>query len=307
MFKKLFVVLGFSVILSACQFQLPFIKPKKAGLQITSTPQATVMLGGTSLGNTPLVNENLDPGQYTLKITPNDPTLPPWQTTITLNPKILTAVDRKLSSDPNQNHGYILSFEKLSSRQDTQLAVSTLPDTVNVTVDGSPKGFAPTSIETIQPGQHMIALTSPGFEDKTITARTIEGYRLTVSAQLAQATQLNDPVLGTQSAQPNSTPSASPSQSSQYSIQVLNGTGTPGQAGQAKELLQQAQFETITIGNAPSYDYRQTQISLHPDSPSSLYQSLKTALQDSFPATQSAQLDSTSSFDAVIITGKTSN
>lgn len=300
MFKRLIIFLSLSLLLSACQFKLPFLKQKEAGLQVTSTPQATVMLGGTSLGSTPLVKKDLKPDQYTLKLTPQDPTLSPWQTTLTLSPNILTVIDRKFHSDPNQNHGYVLSFEKLTNKKDTELAISTLPDSVNVTIDGAPKGFTPYSSEAIQPGEHVIALTSPGFEEKTIRTQTITGHRLTISAHLAQQTNLQEPVLGTQSAQPDSTSL----NLSQYSIQILNGTGTPGQAGQAKKLLLEAGFEKIQVGNAPTYDYQQTQVSLHPTAPSQLFQTLQDTLQDSFSATLSSQLDSSSDFDAVITTGQ---
>ena len=301
MFKKIIVFLSLSLLLSACQLKIPFINQKKAGLQVTSTPQATVMFDGTSLGTTPLVKEDLEPGQYTLKLTPQDPQLSSWQTTVTLSPGILTVVDRKLSKDPNQNHGYILSFEEISSQKDTELAISTLPDSTNVSVDGAPKGFTPISLETIQTGEHVIALTSPGFKDKTIRARTLPGYRLTISAQLSQQTDLQDPVLGTQSGQIEDTVF----DPSQYTIQVLNGTGTPGQAGQAQDLLEQAGFASIETTNANTFDYQQTQISLRPDVSNQLYNALSDALSESFSASLSGQLSPDFNYEALITTGET--
>lgn len=300
MFKKILFFLSLSLLLSACQLKIPFINKKKAGLQVTSTPQATVMFDGTSLGTTPLVKEDLEPGQYTLKLTPQDPQLSSWQTTIALSPGILTVVDRKLSEDPNQNHGYILSFEEISSQKDTELAISTLPDSVNVSVDGTPKGFTPISLETIQTGEHVIALTSPGFKDKTIRARTLPGYRLTISAQLSQLTDLQEPILGTQSAQIED----SAFDPSQYSIQVLNGTGTPGQAGEVESLLEEAGFTSIQTANANTFDNQQTLVSLHPDAPNQLFNTLSEALSQSFSASLSAQLNSSSNYDAVITTGE---
>lgn len=300
MFKKILIFLSLSLLLSACQFKIPFLDKKKAGLQVTSTPQATVMFDGTSLGTTPLVKEDLEPGQYTLKLTPQDPQLSPWQTNVTLSSGILTVVDRKLSNNSDQNHGYILSFEELSSKNDTEIAISTLPDSANVSVDGAPKGFTPISLDTIQAGEHVIALTSPGYKDKTIRARNLPGYRLTISAQLSQQTDLQEPVLGTQSAQAEDS-SFDPAQ---YSIQVLNGTGTPGQAGQVQDLLNKAGFESIDTANANTYDYQQTQISLHPDAADQLFEVLKDALSESFSASLSAQLNPDSNYDAVITTGE---
>ncbi|PJE59723.1 MAG: hypothetical protein COU85_02145, partial [Candidatus Portnoybacteria bacterium CG10_big_fil_rev_8_21_14_0_10_44_7] len=108
------------------------------------------------------------------------------ETQITLVPGVLTVIDRKLAASLDQSHGYSLSFEKLQSSDQSRLAVTTIPDSVTVTVDGNPQGFTPVSLDTLTEGEHTILLTSPGFEDKTIRARTVAGYSLTISAQLAK-------------------------------------------------------------------------------------------------------------------------
>lgn len=187
MFKRFLLIVTTSILLSGCT--LPFIGDitnKSSGLQVTSTPQATVFLDDNSLGLSPILEEDLKPGKYTLKIVPTDSTIPSWETKITLSPGVLTVVDRKLSTNPEQSHGHVLSFEKLSSKDTTKIAVTTIPDSVTVTIDGSPKGFTPLSIDTISAGDHVILLSSPGFEDKTLRARTIDGYQLTITAQLAK-------------------------------------------------------------------------------------------------------------------------
>ncbi len=82
-----------------------------------------------------------------------------------------------------------LPFEKINNKN-SELAVTTLPDAVTVTVDGNPQGFTPLSLDTLSEGDHTIILSSPGFEDKLIRARTVQGFRLTVAAQLAKKAEV---------------------------------------------------------------------------------------------------------------------
>lgn len=206
MLRRLFLVLVFSFFLSGCNVLATLRSTQKSGLQITSTPQVTVFLDGNSLGITPILEEDLKPGTYTVKLSPSDNSIQPFETQITLTPGVLTVIDRKLSPIFDQSHGYTLSFEKLSDKS-SKLAITTSPDSVTVTVDGQPQGFTPVSIDTLTEGDHTILLTSPGFDDKTIRARTVEGYSLTINAQLAK--KVTAPVLGLDSeATASATPSA---------------------------------------------------------------------------------------------------
>ncbi len=217
MFKRLFFLFLATLCLSACTITFPdFPGAKKSGLQVTSSPQATVFLDGNSLGLTPVLEEKLKPGAYTLKIIPTDSTLQPWEAKVTLTGGVLTVVDRKLSPIPDQSHGYVLSFEKTNNK-DSQLAVSTLPDAVTVTIDGNPQGFTPLSLDSIAPGDHTIILSSPGFEDKLIRARAVSGFRLTVSAQLAK--KLAPPTIteeSTPSAQLTPSPTPTPTKKTSF-------------------------------------------------------------------------------------------
>lgn len=187
MLRKLVPIFILSILLSGCSLKLPSLtSSQKSGLQVTSNPQATVLLDGQSLGITPIQEEGIKSGTYTIKLVPSDNSLQPWETQITLVPGVLTVIDRKLAASLDQSHGYSLSFEKLQSSDQSRLAVTTIPDSVTVTVDGNPQGFTPVSLDTLTEGEHTILLTSPGFEDKTIRARTVAGYSLTISAQLAK-------------------------------------------------------------------------------------------------------------------------
>jgi uncharacterized protein YgiM (DUF1202 family) len=61
-------------------------------------------------------------------------------------------------------------------------------------------------LDNITAGDHTILFSSPGFIDKTVRAKAIAGYRLTISVQLAKAPT---PALPSPEATPSATPSIS--------------------------------------------------------------------------------------------------
>ncbi len=205
MFKKLTLVLSSALLLGGCSLSLDFLKPAgKSGLQVTSTPQSTVFLDGNSLGTTPLQQQDLKPGKHTIKLVATDNAIAPWETSVTLTSGVLTVIDRQLSSQPSASNGYTLSFEKLSQKNKVELAITTIPDSVTVSVDNNPQGFTPLSLDTLAAGDHTVVMSSPGFTSKTIRARAVDGYRLTIAAQLAaEAAPTSTPT-------PLATPSATP-------------------------------------------------------------------------------------------------
>jgi hypothetical protein len=176
------VILSSSLFFSACSF--PFI-PQKAGVQITSSPQAEVFLNDKSYSDTPLIKNDLKAGEYTIKIIPKDPEFLPWEGQLSLKSGIITVVDRILSTDPNQSNGHSLSFESIKNKDVSELDVITLQNNTAVSVDGNPVGFTPLSGSAIDPGPHIFTLTSPGYQDKIIKASVISGFKLIIAADLA--------------------------------------------------------------------------------------------------------------------------
>lgn len=180
-------ILLFSSLLSACT--LPFIgRRKQAALQVTSTPKAAVFLDGEHVGSTPYFDEKLKPGDFTIKLVPESgENSLPWEARVKLSPGILTVVSRELGETIDSSSGYVLSLEEIPGKKNTSLAVVSTPDGAIVKVDGEPKGFAPISVENITVGEHLLVISSPGYVEKNIKAKTIEGFKLTASVQLAQA------------------------------------------------------------------------------------------------------------------------
>lgn len=90
----------------------------------------------------------------------------------------------------------------------------------------------------------------------------------------------------------------------EYSVNVLNGSGIPGEAGTVKDLLSIQGFEDIKTGNAKTYDYESTEVSLKPDTPQAVYRSIKEALSKFYIVIISdTELDEDSPYDIVVTVG----
>lgn len=91
---------------------------------------------------------------------------------------------------------------------------------------------------------------------------------------------------------------------SEYSVSVLNGSGVPGEAGNAEELLTDGGFSEFETGNADSYDFEQTEVSLKKDTPVAVYNAIEEALSDTYDVSKSdTSLSEDSSFDVIVIVG----
>ncbi len=90
----------------------------------------------------------------------------------------------------------------------------------------------------------------------------------------------------------------------EYSLQILNGSGVPGEAGKVKDLLSEYEFHSIITGNASSYDFDKTIISVKDGLPKQVFDDLKEAIEESYEVESSSEkLEESSDFDVVITVG----
>lgn len=80
---------------------------------------------------------------------------------------------------------------------------------------------------------------------------------------------------------PTATPEAT-IEKSEVEVSVLNGTGTPGQAGKAKAVMEDLGFEDVTVGNATSKNATVTTVEFSSDIPASLRKEIVDALDEVF-------------------------
>jgi hypothetical protein len=87
-------------------------------------------------------------------------------------------------------------------------------------------------------------------------------------------------------------------------IKILNGTGVPGAAAKAAELLEKLGWQGIKTGNADNFDYQKTVIQIK-ESKKEYFGLLKEDLSSKYSLEEEPQtLSEEDKFDAVIIVGK---
>jgi hypothetical protein len=177
------ILVASSLIFSACTN--PFIG--KAGLQVkTNDIAAGIYLNGKYMDKSPYINQELKPGDYTLEIRPENNTLAPYQTNISLKKGALTVVTWKPGNRPETSGGFIYEMEYLRSKKNSEISITTIPDGAIITVDGQAKGFSPVLVEEVSPGEHEYEVSLPSYETQKNQINAIAGYRMNVTVKLAK-------------------------------------------------------------------------------------------------------------------------
>lgn len=163
-----------------------------AGLKVVSIPVASIFLNDKLLGKTPY-EDRVAPGEYILKLIPDDTSTQgaSWQGKINLSPSLLTYVKRELGLSELTSSGEVLSLAKNSSNE-AHVAVFSAPDAAAVLFDGQEKGATPLTIRNVLPGEHDIAISSPGFIGRTVRVQTLAGFTVSADFQLALAQTSSD-------------------------------------------------------------------------------------------------------------------
>lgn len=104
---------------------------------------------------------------------------------------------------------------------------------------------------------------------------------------------------------PTQTPASTQVDLTKYPINVMNGSGTPGQAGTVKDLLTGAGFKVSAAGNASSYDYTKTVIKVKADVPQEFVTKLSEALSKSYILDTNQSLATSSADSVQVIVGST--
>jgi len=105
---------------------------------------------------------------------------------------------------------------------------------------------------------------------------------------------------------PTTAPSPTPTPSikkEELKLKILNGSGTAGKAGEAKDILSKAGYGEILTGNANNFDYEKTEIQVKKSKKDAVGY-LKSDLKEYVADIVSSDLAETEAADAVIIVGK---
>lgn len=175
-------------VLAFVGYMLFFNKEAGRGaLQVTAVPQSNVYLSGKLIGQTPLckceAQEMIPIGDYTLKLSPKDPAIAPFEQKITITKSILTVVDRTFGKGA-ESEGSIITLTPLDDKTSTEIQVLSVPNKTDVFLDNNLMGSTPLLLKNITESDHEIKLQKAGYKEKVVRIRTVAGYVLEVMAYL---------------------------------------------------------------------------------------------------------------------------
>lgn len=188
--KRFLIVIATSLFLSGCSL---LDKNTTAGLQVITTDQpSSVFLDGQFLEKAPLIEKNIKPGTYGVRIEPDDPSLVPYETSVTLRKGLLTVITWKPDTRPELSGGVIYEMEPLKNKQQSEVSFITIPDGAIVALEGHEKEFAPVIIPGVNPGQREFEITLPSYESQQHTINVVQGYRMIVRVKLAKLEAISE-------------------------------------------------------------------------------------------------------------------
>lgn len=222
--STILIILVSGIFLSGCGLQQ---KKQRSGLQIETGNNQTVAiyLNGTYLNQTPLVERDLKPGTYTVKLVPTDPTYVSYEETITLHAGTVTWMIWNPGPSPETSGGTILEVNPLPSQQpwwqpfhapenSGKLVFQSIPDNAIVAIASEDQvRFTPSEFIDIGEKPVSFSITLPSYETQSHTIELKPGYEVKIMSKLAK----KDQMLAATTAQPavlGSTDSATTSVSS---------------------------------------------------------------------------------------------
>ncbi len=198
--KKVWVVIisliSLALLALAGLFLVGYLKPKPGGILVSTSPASSVFINGNLVGKTPYEG-TFKAGDVSIKLVPEsgEKNYLPFETKVSVIPGARTVVRREFGETEDQSSGEVVSFEKEEGKGVSLIVIST-PDNAQVAIDGTPKGFAPYKISTITPAEHQVSIKAIGYTERTLTVKTMTGYRLSIIVNLAREEVKTEEVAG---------------------------------------------------------------------------------------------------------------
>ncbi|MBD3250395.1 MAG: PEGA domain-containing protein [Candidatus Pacebacteria bacterium] len=185
---SLLLALIIIIVAAVVYFINPFGKKLKSGLQvITDGGSASLFLNDQYLDKSPYINKKIIPGDYTLKIEPDNPELVAYETPISLIQGLLTVVTWKPGSSIETSGGTIYEMAPLGKSNSNEVSFITIPDNALISIDGQEAQFAPLVVPNLKPGHHQFEVKLPSYLPQTHTFNVIDGYSLNISVKLIRS------------------------------------------------------------------------------------------------------------------------
>ncbi len=99
------------------------------------------------------------------------------------------------------------------------------------------------------------------------------------------------------------TPTPTPVPKDLYTLTVLNGSGTPGEAGEIQGILEDAGYEVTNADNAENFNFTDAVVRYPPDAVDAYIDELVDVLKDEFTAVERETDDGLADDEIVVVTG----
>jgi len=151
----------------------------KGGLKVVALPEATVYLNGLEVGKTPYRDDNLNAGEYLVKLVSNDLS---WQGKINLNKGTLSVINRSLAQSIASSSGESLVLDKGEG-----VVITSSPTGSKITVDGKETGETPISVSDLTPGSHSFDISHDNYLTRRVDVILPNSLSLHINVDLALA------------------------------------------------------------------------------------------------------------------------
>jgi hypothetical protein len=235
----IFLIVFLLLIAGGVYLLNPFQSKVKSGLQvIINNSKASLFLDGQYLDKTPYINKKIKPGEYILRIEPDNPELETYQTPITLTKGVLTVVTWSPGPSLETSGGVIYELEPLNSNKETEVAFVSVPDGAIINFDQQETQFAPLVIKDLDAGHHEFKASLPSYQPQKHSINVLPGYRLNINIKLAKdKIELGT---GAQAGQEATTDSQSQSQSEKAASDNTESAQTDEDEDEAKNATEPA-------------------------------------------------------------------
>lgn len=167
---------------------LLILNKSKGALQVTSSPNAKVYLNDKLLGETPLckcdLKDMIPQGDYTIKLVPVSGNFGSFEQKITIEPKILTVIDRSFAENGLDSTS-IINLNQIDDKKDAQVSITTFPQGAQVFIDNNLAGQSPLLLKNVKQADHELRFNKDGYKDKVIRIKVVLGFRLNAVIYMA--------------------------------------------------------------------------------------------------------------------------
>lgn len=178
----LYLIIGVSVILIIFRFGYKPVTgmlgiSQRAGLKITTLPEATVFINDQEVGKTPFSNENLSAQQYKVRLSSDSGS---WEGLVQLFGGTVAIINREIAPSIASSSGEILMLS-----QGQGVVVASTPNGSEVEIDGKSYGITPLTVSNLEPGEHTFLVSHNGYLKRNIKATLPANLLLRIDIDLA--------------------------------------------------------------------------------------------------------------------------